>query len=87
MSELRSQLLATVKERILPVRELAVHLFGRGKQWLMPRQQIVSVVAGVVGVLVLLKFSGVTAAVAAVAAWIALRSAPWRNLHPRARRA
>jgi hypothetical protein len=46
--------------------------FERGMQWRMPRQQALFLSAGAAIVLLLLIFSGVTAAVAAVAAWIAL---------------
>jgi len=66
-------LLTTMKERISPIWMAAVRQFERGKQWLMPRrQQAAFISAGAAGVLLLLIFSGVTAAVAAVAAWIAL---------------
>jgi hypothetical protein len=66
-------LLTTMKERISPVRMAAMRQFERGRQWLMPRrQQAAFISAGAAGVLLLLTFSGVTAAVAAVAAWIAL---------------
>jgi hypothetical protein len=46
--------------------------FERGQQWLMQRPQTAFLPVGIAGVLLLLIFSGVTAAVAAVAAWIAL---------------
>jgi uncharacterized protein YjbI with pentapeptide repeats len=59
-------------EHIPPIWKKATVQAERGRQWLMPRQQAAFISAGVVLVLLLLIFSGVTAAVAAVAAWIAL---------------
>jgi hypothetical protein len=65
-------LLTTLKERLSPLWKSAVPHFERGRQWVMLRQQAAFISAGLVVVLLLLFFSGVTAAVAAVPAWIAL---------------
>jgi hypothetical protein len=68
-----AQLPTTLKERISPIWTAAARQFELGKQWLIPRrQQAAFISAGAAVVLLLLIFSGVTAAVAAVAAWIAL---------------
>jgi hypothetical protein len=64
--------LLTVKKLALPIWKSAAHQFRRGGQWLSVRQQAAFFAAGLGVVLLLLIFSGVTAAVAAVAAWIAL---------------
>jgi hypothetical protein len=67
------RLLTTTRERISPIWTATVRQLEHGKLWLMPRrQQAAFISAGAAGVLLLLIFSGVTAAVAAVAAWIAL---------------
>jgi uncharacterized protein YjbI with pentapeptide repeats len=66
---------STLKERAVPVWKEAAVQFERGQQWLTLRPQVqatlFSVGMGVVALLLLI-FSSVTAAVAAVAAWIAL---------------
>jgi Flp pilus assembly protein TadB len=67
-----SPLLTTMKERISPIWKSVKLQFESGRQWLIMRQQPAFWAAGVGIVLLLLIFSGVTAAVAAVAAWIAL---------------
>src|SRR5215472_8274288 len=67
-----SRLGSTVKERALPICESAVLQSERGLQWLNLRPQAAFFAAGVGVVVLLLIYSGVTAAVAAVAAWIAL---------------
>ena len=67
-----SPLLTTMKERVSPIWKSAVHQLDRGLQWIRRRQQAAFMSAGICIVLLLLLFSGVTAAVAAVAAWIAL---------------
>jgi uncharacterized protein YjbI with pentapeptide repeats len=64
--------LLTAKRLALQVWKPAAHQFGRGRQWLSLRQQAAFFAAGFGVVLLLLIFSGVTAAVAAIAAWIAL---------------
>jgi uncharacterized protein YjbI with pentapeptide repeats len=61
-----------MKGRLSPIWRSAVLQFERGRQWLMLRQQAAFLSAGGAVVLLLFIFSGVTAAVAAVAAWIAL---------------
>jgi uncharacterized protein YjbI with pentapeptide repeats len=65
-------LLVNMNKRVSRLWAGAVLQFERGWQWVTPRQQAAFTSAGVVVVLLLLIFSGVTAAVAAVAAWIAL---------------
>jgi GT2 family glycosyltransferase len=60
--------------RLRPIWKSAVVQFERPQQWLVARQQVTFFAAGVVIVILLLVFSGVTAAVAAVAAWIARRT-------------
>jgi hypothetical protein len=67
-----SRLGSTVKERASPICESAVLQSERGLQWLNLRPQAAFFAAGVGVVVLLLIYSGVTAAVAAVAAWIAL---------------
>src|SRR3984885_12962700 len=68
-----AQLPTTLEELIEPIWSAALRQFKHGKQWLMSRRQEGAFIsAGVAVVLLLLIFSGVTAAVAAVAAWIAL---------------
>ncbi len=67
-----SVLSSNVKERAAPVWKSGVLQFERGLQWLKLRPQAVFFAAGMSIALLLLIFSGVTAAVAAVAAWIAL---------------
>src|SRR5215472_8488533 len=67
-----SRLGSTVKERALPICESAVLQSERGLQWLNLRPQAAFFAAGVGVVVLLLIYSGVTAAVAAAAAWIAL---------------
>jgi hypothetical protein len=69
---LLSRLGSTVKERALLICESAALQFERGLQWLKLRPQAAFFAAGVGVVVLLLIYSGVTAAVAAVAAWIAL---------------
>jgi hypothetical protein len=65
-------LLTELRERLRPVWKSAVFQFKRSWPWLIARQQEAFVATGAVVVLLLFAFSGVTAAVAAVAAWIAL---------------
>ena len=67
-----SPLLKTMKGRVLPMWGSATLEFERSRQWLAGRQQAAFFAAGVGIVVLLLSFSGMTAAVAAVAAWIAL---------------
>jgi len=62
----------TLKERSLPIWQRAALQFERGKEWLLVRQQAAFFASGLIIVFLLLIFSGVTASVAAVAAWIAL---------------
>ena len=66
------RLLTTMKQRISSTRKSTALLFERSRQWLISRQQAAFISAGVGVMLLLLTFSGVTAAVAAAAAWIAL---------------
>ena len=62
----------TMKGRLLPMLGSATLQFERSRQWLAGRQQAAFFAAGIGIAVLLLIFSGVTAAVAAVAAWIAL---------------
>jgi hypothetical protein len=61
-----------MKERASPIWKSAVFQFERWLQWLKLRPGAIFFAAGVSVAFLLLIYSGVTAAVAAVAAWIAL---------------
>ena len=56
------------KERVSPIWTATVTRIERGQQWLQPRTQVAFLIAGIIIVILLLAFSGVTAAVAAAAA-------------------
>jgi hypothetical protein len=66
------QILAATRKVISLTCAEATPQFERGFQWLLQRQQAAFFSTGVVVAFLLLMFGGVTAAVAAVAAWIAL---------------
>jgi hypothetical protein len=67
-----SRFIRTAKERAGLIWKSAVAQVERNQQWLQPRTQITFPAAGIVIVVLLLKLSGATAAVAAAAVWIAL---------------
>jgi hypothetical protein len=67
-----SRLIVDGKKCATSVWNSTIPRFEHGRQWLIRRQDAVFVLIGIGVVLLLLIFSGVTAAVAAVAAWIAL---------------
>jgi hypothetical protein len=67
-----SRLGRTARERTSPAWTLAATRIKRGEEWLRPRTQGAFLTAGVAIVILLLVFSGVTAATAGAGAWFVL---------------